>query len=381
MKVLQVIPYLHPSYGGPVTSLNAILNASCENGINVDVLSTNAGFDKHLSTDTDAYLRPDVKKHIFDLSFPRFWFYSSGMKNWLENHVTQYDLLHLHIPFTAPFFMASKAAIKNKIPVVATLHGLLDPWSMSHKALKKSLYYQMIERSHLSSITALHVTSSLEAQAVKNLNLSVAVKNFPLSVASSCVPRIKKTDENLVRLLFIGRLHPVKSIPTILDAVKHLKNSGMNVVLDLAGCGDPSYEQFLREKINNNQIQDQVIWHGHANEAQKISLYQHADLFVLPSLHENFGLAAAEAMGVGLPVIVSDQVGLASDVLDTHSGLVVPAGDDFSLAEAVKKIYGQKLSIPMGQAALDLVKNRYAPHVFSTKLVAMYRAVLGHSKI
>lgn len=375
MRVLQVIPYLHPSYGGPVTSLNAILSALKKQDIKSDVVSTSAGFTKDSLRDTDS--DSEVYKIIFDLSFPQFWFYSSSMKSWLRENISHYDLVHLHIPFTAPFFMASRVAAEMKIPVIATLHGLLDPWSMSHKAIKKRIYYKLIERECLSSCAAVHVTSGLEFQAVKNLNIPVAIQNIPWAVDSCAEQFIKVAKQHWIRLLFIGRLHPVKSIPTIFNAMVHLKKLGVDVQLDLAGTGDSSYEQLLRQKINQHQLDQRVVWHGHVNENQKKTLYQNADLFVLPSLHENFGLAAAEAMSVGLPVIVSDQVGLAPDVLGVGAGLVIPVEDGLALAAAIKKIHEGSLSLAMGLAAKNLVKNRYSPVVFSKNLLNMYQLAMA----
>lgn len=360
--------------------MSAIFTALQEKGVETDVISTSAGFVKSSFNNVDPNLNPDVNKHIFDLSFPQFWFYSDAMRNWLHENVIYYDLIHLHIPFTAPFFMASRAAIKNKIPMVATLHGLLDPWGMAHKVLKKRLYYQFIEKKCLSSCAALHVTSSLEAQSVKNLNIPVSIVNIPWAVTSSAVQYTKTPDKHLIRLLFIGRLHPVKSIPTILNAVAYLKNAGINILLDLAGAGDPSYEKILREIIRHHQIHQEVIWHGHVDDDQKNILYQNADLFVLPSLHENFGLAAAEAMSAGLPVIVSDQVGLAPNVLSMGAGLVIPVSNDLSLVDAVRKIHQENLTLTMGIAAKNLVKNFYSFEVFSDKLVDMYRGAMAHYK-
>lgn len=361
-----------------MTSLNAILSALKMQDIKSDVISTSAGFTKNSLRDMDS--DSEVKKLIFDLSFPQFWFYSSSMKSWLRENISHYDLIHLHIPFTAPFFMASRAAIEMKIPMIATLHGLLDPWSMSHKALKKRIYYKLIERLCLSSCAAVHVTSDLEFRAVKNLNIPVAIRNIPWAVESYPEQFIKVAQQHLIRLLFIGRLHPVKSIPTIFNAMAHLKKLGIDVQLDLAGTGDTAYEQLLRQKINQHQIHQQIIWHGHVSEDQKNALYQNADLFVLPSLHENFGLAAAEAMSAGLPVIVSDQVGLAPDVVEFGAGFVIPSDNYLSLVDAIKKGHQENLMVTMGVAAKNLVKDRYSSGVFSAKLHDMYQRASAHYK-
>jgi glycosyltransferase involved in cell wall biosynthesis len=135
-----------------------------------------------------------------------------------------------------------------------------------------------------------------------------------------------------------------------------------------------SYERFIRDLIRSYQIEDRVILLGHVGIEKKQSLYKDCDIFLMPSLHENFGLAAAEAMASGLPVILSDQVGLAPYVQKWGGGIVVPVNDAVALAQAIVGL-SQDLS-RMGRAAEELIDTHFNSDIFSTSLLAMYQNAL-----
>ncbi len=380
MKVLHVIPYVHPSFGGPVTALNSIIESCNENGIDSDILSTSAGFCGGQIERNNNYFIQVNDRYIFNLDFPKFWFYSSMMNEWIEKNIVRYDLVHLHVPFTAPFFMASKAALRYGIPTIVTPHGLLDPWSMSQKKLKKIPYYYFIERKNLRSAKIIHATSKFEANRIENLGLGVHVATIPLSVPYLNVRKKNTIINNVINLLFIGRIHPVKSIPAILDALVLIKKCGISPKLNLAGSGGESYIQYLKKKIQDNNLEADVIWHGHVNDVEKLSLYEMADIFLMPSQHENFGLAAAEAMSAGVPVIVSDQVGLAADIAKYGGGLIVNVNNSSEIAGAIKLIYDQQSSLKMGAVAKELTRKYYSSYIFTQKIKSMYKFILKDEK-
>lgn len=382
MRILHVAPYMSPIYGGPPEAVRAMVNIGIIGGHDVKVYATSSGYHnlKFPNKITESSDSQDIYK-LFNPSFPTSWFYSRDLFKELKSKATQVDLLHLHVPFTAPFFMAAEFAIKNDIPFVATLHGLLDKWSMSQKSWKKVPYYHFFEKNHLASARFLHVTSALEERSVTCLRLGIPILNIPLSVLSNKTTSLYRNDPSIIRLLFVGRLHPVKSIPTIFKAIKLLTSSGMNVRLDLAGSGSPSYEAYLKKLIKQYAIEPNVIWHGHVDLRQKESLYQTATFFVMPSLHENFGLAAAEALSAGVPVILSDQVGLAPDVEKWGAGFIIPVSNSEALANMVTKASRSELLNQMSISAKKLVDVKFNSATFSKNLLKMYSMALNQSKL
>jgi glycosyltransferase involved in cell wall biosynthesis len=135
-------------------------------------------------------------------------------------------------------------------------------------------------------------------------------------------------DDADVVVLFVGRLEPEKGIDVLVGAVDQLRNT--RVLLVLYGTG--SLESKLAERANNPSIH----LAGQALQSDLAEAYASADIFVLPSLFEPWGLVVNEAMAAGLPCVVSDAVGAAEDlVTDGTSGLIVPAGNADALAHAI----------------------------------------------
>lgn len=378
MRVLHVTPYMSPVFGGPPEVVKAMVRASLSHGHEVLVLSTLIGLNGNTGGEVNSSSFDDKTYRLFSTSFFNWWFYSRDLNNELKKLSNSIDLVHLHIPFTGPFYFAAKWAIKNNIPYVISAHGMLDSWSMNHKKFKKWLYYNLIERKTLKKSLKIHVTSLLEKNEIERLGLSVPLEIICLPVCYGSEESELKLQDNsnfvydeVPHILFIGRLHHVKGIPYLLKALSNLRQRGKILTLDLAGAGDPAYVQQIKELINRLGLDSWVILHRHVDGAQKDILYKKASVFVLPSLHENFGLAAAEAMLAGLPVVVTDRVGLAVDVLKFEAGIVVPACDIDSLANAIDKVISAK-SLKMAKSAKELAKNEYGFKIFSERLNDFY---------
>lgn len=370
---------MNPIYGGPPGAVKSMVDLALQGGHDVSVYATSSGY-KDLASPGNIIESSNHGStyNLFEPSFPTSWFNSRDLFDQLSRNIDKMDLMHLHVPFTAPFSIAADMAIKRGVPFVVTPHGLLDKWSMAQKAWKKFPYYHLIEKRHLFSARMLHVTSSLEERDVTGLRLGVPIENIPLSVTTSnIISKISKRSQS-PHLLFIGRLHPVKSIPTILKAIKLLSDSGIDIVFNFAGSGTPSYEKYLRDLVKRNGIESRVIWHGHVDLIKKQNLYKKCNIFVMPSLHENFGLAAAEAMAAGMPVILSDQVGLAPDVKKWGAGSIIPTENPVALAQAVKDMHSGRHLEKMSIEAKKLIDCRFSQENFSKDLLSMYSRALAH---
>ena len=371
MRVLHVAPYATPAYGGPGVAIRSMTQALSCRGAEVTVVTTNAAGYQDLSLeDGEICVEDGVQFRYFNRQFPRGWFRAPGMARWLQEHAGDYDLLHLHVPFTAPFRAGARAARTAGRPYVVTPHGLLDPWSLSQKAWKKKPYLRILERGVLAGAATLHVTAAMRlGPVVRCLPLAV-----PLPPPQLRAPRLA----GRARVLCIARLHPVKALPVLFAALARLRSEGQDVFLDLAGQGEADYVAKLRQQAQSLGLEECIAWHGHVDAVQKEHLYAAADCFALLSHHENFGLAAAEAMAVGVPVVVSDQVGLAPDVIAFQAGSVVPAGDDRAAAQALRRLLEPTESVDAGARARQLVQQCYGEAAFSEGLIKMYQAALSN---
>jgi glycosyltransferase involved in cell wall biosynthesis len=172
-------------------------------------------------------------------------------------------------------------------------------------------------------------------------------------------------------------LHPVKAIPVLLQAIALIRMEREDIVVDIAGDGDPRFISQLHKKVNELGINDFVLWHGHVDEKKKIKLFTEATCFVLLSYHENFGLAAAEALASGLPVVLSDQVGIAPDVIHYQAGEVIDVDDPVAAARAIIRVIDSKLNNQYRKQAYQLAHDRYGINSFTSGLVSMYQSVLN----
>jgi glycosyltransferase involved in cell wall biosynthesis len=184
-----------------------------------------------------------------------------------------------------------------------------------------------------------------------------------------------------LRLLFLSRLHPKKGLPLVLEALALARaRSDVQLSLTVAGGGDGAYVGELRALAARLGVADLVYWTGHVEGAAKSALLAGADLFVLPSAQENFGIAVAEAMAAGLPVLVSHEVALSAEVREAGAGAVVPR-EPAAIADAIlhsARDLGAR--VHAGDAAVRLVRERFSWERCADGLEALYASVVGASE-
>jgi glycosyltransferase involved in cell wall biosynthesis len=202
------------------------------------------------------------------------------------------------------------------------------------------------------------------------------VITFPLAVAELSSPIFFKPRLSVLkttRLLFLGRIHPVNALPNIFKAIRSLHDRGQDVELNIAGDGDSSYVLALKKMAINEGVADRIYWHGQVDAQGRDRLFAKVNIFVMASYHENFGLAAAEAMASGLPVVLSDQVGLAKDVIEFNAGLIVPCDDPEAIANSIQGLMRAEKWLVHSKGAQDLVRNKYGVKTFAKSLLSMYK--------
>jgi glycosyltransferase involved in cell wall biosynthesis len=306
-------------------------------GVAIDVVATTAHGQGELDVPLDGPVFRDYARYFYFLRKPpKFWMFSWSLRQWLYQHVLDYDLVHVHGLFAYTTLPACSAARHFKKPYVITPHGVLDPWCLSHKWWKKYPYYHLLERSNLKSVSALHVTSSFEATGLAKLGFGENNHVIPLCVDLPDYAIKQKPNKPSFNLLFLSRLDPIKGLPVLLEAISIIRTQfDVPVQLKIAGQGDKEYVFQLHSLIKRFKISENVVFVGFLQGASKSEAFAEADVFVLPSYHENFGLAAAEALASGLPVVLSDQVGIAEDVAKAGAGTMVPVNMPLPLAEAI----------------------------------------------
>lgn len=378
MRVLHVIPSVAVRDGGPAVAIREMASALARSGVSVTVATTDAdGPLSRLDVPTGRPIREAaVDWWHFRRSLPGEWKFSIGLARWLFGHARTFDAVHVHALFSFATIPGCRAARRAQVPYVLRPLGTLDPWSLHQKVWKKRPYYRLVERSHLVGAAAVHVTSASEADAVRRLGFDSKASVIPLGVPAPVVTR-RHEDREPVRLLFLSRLHPKKNIELLLGATRAAATDGRRLELTIAGAGDPGYEAELRstaERLASDRASVRFV--GQVGGRAKERLLAGSDVFVLPSKQENFGIAVAEALAAGLPVIVSDQVAIASDVAAAGAGRVVPQ-EVGALAAAIRALaadVGARQA--MGERGIELARERYSWDSTAAALRSLYASII-----
>jgi glycosyltransferase involved in cell wall biosynthesis len=342
-------------------------------GIEVTVATTNAAGTRSLDVPLDTPVIDDgVVFRYFARSVPGSWKFSWPMTRWLWANASAYDVVHVHALFSYATIPGCRAAAHVPVPYVLRPLGTLSGWSLERRRWKKRPYYALLERSHLTMASAIHVTSDAEADDVARLGFGDRVRVIPLGVDVAQRPPRKTPSGSALRLLFLSRLHEKKNLPLLLRAIAHIGEADRRIELTIAGSGEPGYREQLVELAAQLGLGDRVTFVGHLEGRAKQLAFAEADCFVLPSAHENFGLAVAEALAAGLPAIVSPGVALSSDVGAAGAGLVTDATES-SLASAIAWTAEHPAAlVEMGDRAWQLAHRSLSWETTCSRLASLY---------
>ena len=372
MRVLHVIPSAAPVDGGPNVAVRALAEGLAAKGVGVTIATTNAAGDGTLDVPLETpVIDGGVAYRFFGRTVPGAWKFSWPLTRWLWSNARRYDVVHVHALFSYATIPGCRAAARAPVPYVLRPLGTLSEWSLRHRAWKKRPYYALLERSHLEGAAAIHVTSQSEAGDVARLGFGDRARVIPLGVAvpERKIQRSLASDRPL-RVLFLSRLHEKKNIPTLLRALAAATSP--RILLTIAGDGDANYRAGLSAMVGEMGLADRVRFVGHVDGTAKQALLAESDCFVLPSAHENFGLAVAEALAASLPVIVSPGVALSDLVADAGAGVVVEP-NDHALATTLAWAASHPASlVEMGERAWHLARRSLSWDASCARLVDLY---------
>src|ERR1035437_3462857 len=386
MKVLHVIPSVSPLRGGATVVAHEIAAGLAGWGIEVTVATTD---DDGVGRLRRLNFQPSVKGGVTYRYFPRqihSYTVSLPLGRWLWKHLPEYDLVHCHAIFSFPSDAGAWLAAKRHVPYVLQPHGILNRWGMEvRRPLLKRLVYQLFVRQLLEKAAAIHYTSTQEKAEAENLGFqSRGSAVIPNPVETEVDPdrfrgRFRSlhpefADKGLV--LFLSRLDEKKGLDLLVPAFAKVVAARPETILVIAGSGSPAFEASVRNLVREFGIVDHVYWAGFLSSDFKAAAFCDADVFVLPSYSENFGVAPVEAMAFGIPVVVSDQVGICGDILEAGAGEVVHC-DAGEIAAAVRRLMSAPLlRAEMGTRGTALARGRFSRQAVIQQVVRLYRSIL-----
>ncbi len=385
MKVLQIVPSLSLVYGGPSQMVMGLSTALAAADVQVTVLTTDANGDvgqAPLAVPLETAISQNGYEVIYFRCAPfRRYKFSAHLLLWLATHAHEYDLAHIHALFSPISTAAAMVARWRGLPYILRPLGTLDPADLQKKKQFKRLYAQLLERPNLAGAAAVHFTADQEAKISERFGVTTRDLVIPLGVS---LPDTLVADvtlrsqmgipDDLPLLLFMSRIEPKKGLDLLIPALEHLMATGAAFHFVLAGANpqDPHYEAEIKRQIQASPLGDRTTFTGFVSGSQKTALLQAADLFVLPSYYENFGIAVAEAMAVGTPVVISNQVHIWRDILQANAGWVT-ACDATALAETLQIALVQRAEWQRrGVCARDYANTHYSWPAIAQQMIQAY---------
>ncbi|MBD2576105.1 glycosyltransferase [Oscillatoria sp. FACHB-1406] len=386
MKILQVIPSLNPELGGPTQVAICLTKALQSAGATVEIVTTDDCGNERLKVPLNRKIEYEGVPVWF---LPRFspplkeFIFSPAITQWFVNNIRNYDISDNHYLFSyAPSCAAAIARFYN-IPYTVRTMGQLSPWALAQSRKKKQIYMRLIEGRNLEKAAAIHCTSSGEEQDVRNFGLMNPTITLPLGVpvpprfpeASDKVRDRYQLPRDVPLLLFLSRLHYKKRPDLLLEALSSLPKE-QKFHLIFAGTGEADYVEELQALVEALDLKSCVSFIGFASGEEKDILLQGCDVFILPSYADNFAIAVAEAMAAGLPVIITQGIQIAPDIVQAEAGIVVEGE-----VEALKRAIAQLLTSPtqrakMGDNGRNWARGRYSWEANATQLIPIYERII-----
>lgn len=393
MKILHVLQSLSRNFGGTQAVVIDLATAQSEAGLDVDVASTNIdSFSSTLPVERNCFIKYNGARYRYCSVQFRPLLFSENLRRFLKGNVCRYDIVHVHGLYRFPQTYAAWKARVQSVPYVITPHGALDPYlyarSTKGSIRVKRLYERWFDLRNLNAAGAIHYTAEEERERASFLNLrasSIVIPNGldwtryrELPTRGALRARWGLEDAPLV--LFLGRLHFKKGLDLLISAFDALGKRAPGVQLVIAGPENDDYGQKVRGWVRERGLDAVVHFVGSLEGQDVVQAYVDADVFVLPSYTENFGMSVAEAMACELPVVISDQVNIHAEVASAGAGLVTRCdADDVALAlESLLNDADRRNA--MGAAGRRLVQERYTWPAIVEALTREYEGVIERTK-
>jgi glycosyltransferase involved in cell wall biosynthesis len=353
-------------------------------GVSVDVATTDDNGAGQLAVPLGRAVVQNGVNYWFFRRQISFYTISQPLSRWLAAHVGDYDLIHIHGLFSFAATAGAFWAARRGIPYLVRPLGVLNTWGIrNRRPFLKRLSLGLIERRILANAAAAHFTSEQEKSEAESVAPCTRSLVIPNPVATLEVDQKPRTEALLSKhpelagkrvILFLSRLDPIKGLDLLLDGFVKIRVAFQDAALVVAGNGNASFVAGLREQAQRLGVQRDVIWAGFVEGEEKRAVFAAADVFVLPSYSENFGIAVVEAMASGLPVIVSDQVGIHHEVAQAKAGLVVRCDANSISGAVVRMLSDCEARSQMARNAVLLAK-KFSPEMVSEMLIQAYRTL------
>lgn len=310
-----------------------------------------------------------VRVEFFQTSVSR-WF--SMLKEFKQFLVTEKpDIVHINGIWSPQNWGFQKVAQELGIKVILSPHGMLEPWILAQNPWKKKLGLFLYQKKAIQRALCLHATAQMEADNIRSLGFKTPIYIIPNGIDLQDVKELKEY-YGTKKMVFLSRIHPKKGIELLLEAWRNCNTDGWT--LEIAGNGD---ENYIEKLIQSAQDFENVNFVGAKYGEDKWDFLRSADVMVLPTHSENFGIVIAEALAVGVPVITTQ--GTPWEDLETYNcGWWI----NLSVENLQKTIEtathsSAKVLEEMGNQGRKLVTEKYEIKVVTNEIIELYQKMFN----
>ena len=293
------------------------------------------------------------------------------------------DLLHDHGLWLPSNAAAALVAWQGGVPLAVSTRGMLTDWALRHNRWKKRLAWAAYQKHVLQQASLFHVTSQEEVDALRDLGFGQ-----PAAIIPNGVPLPNLSSENVSsrgtpstgehQALFLSRVHPKKGLPMLIEAWATVRPEGWT--LEIVGPSEDGHRGELEAVVRRHDLEAEIDFTGSVTDEEKWDVYRHADLFVLPTHSENFGIVVAEALAAEVPVITT--TGTPWDDLEVRGcgWWVTPSEEALTAALQEAVGLGDETRRAMGRRGRALVEEQYSWDGVAAEMENVYQWVTGRAE-
>lgn len=365
MKILTFISSLDINSGGPSRSVPMLVKGLVEFGVDVTLMTIRSkNMNVHALEGTTAGLK------VLEPSFTR-----KEITRYLKDE--NFHLIQIQSMWDWPYHKVMVEARKLGIPYIVTPRGMLEPWSLSQKKWKKKLAWWLYQRNDVQKSVCVFTTAKMEAEHVINLGITTCKAVIPNGIETDSYPCKTSVDVVKKQVLFLSRVHVKKGIEVLFEAWNQIHPDYEDWQLLVIGNGEAEYIHSLENRVECLGLKESIKILPPVFGNDKIQIYQESALFCLPSYSENFGMAIAEAMSCGTPVITTTNC--PWNILnDTKTGWCIDLNVD-NLERALREALSMNPIelYDMGQKASKLIYENFDYRNVTRKTLKLYEWLLN----
>jgi len=307
------------------------------------------------------------------------------MGRWLQENISDFDVVHIHGLYRYPPIAAARQARTHDVPYIMRPFGSLDPY-LYNKAERrgfKRLHELLFDFPALNSASAIQYTANEEMLLAKPLGLRAPAAIIPIGLDSNIFKRADLDGRmrrslgigNRPLVLFFGRLAQKKGLDISIQAFAQVRDKIPDAVFVVAGPDNDGFKPQIEKWLDEAGVRSSTIFPGMVTGEDRIALLRDADLFVLQSYTENFGISVVEALAAETAVVISDRINLWPDIAEYNAGLITPCEASLAAEAMLKVLQDRDLRIQMIRGGDRLLKERYSRDAVVRQLLSLYHRV------